>query len=227
MLFIAGCFLFFACEKDDNESKIPEKNPTESVVEQENENSIEKEPNENEDENSSDREGDTTIEETPNILLNANRGASCETIEARYNALSEADKKRLEKKNNVNVANEILTETNKYRASKGVTPLKINKAATILAIAHTEYQIDIEDIDHDNFSSRSCAIEKIGGESTRGSGENVALGYRSAKSVVEGWISSSGHERNLRRETFNEIGIAAMQDSDGTWYYTQIFISKN
>jgi len=39
-------------------------------------------------------------------------------------------------------------------------------------------------------------------------GENIALGYQTEKSVIEGWIKSPGHCRNIMNPAFKEIGAA-------------------
>ena len=38
-------------------------------------------------------------------------------------------------------------------------------------------------------------------------GENIALGQRSIDEVMDGWIESEGHCRNLMNERFKEVGV--------------------
>lgn len=38
-------------------------------------------------------------------------------------------------------------------------------------------------------------------------GENIALGQRSIKEVMEGWIKSPGHCKNLMKQEYKEVGI--------------------
>ena len=38
-------------------------------------------------------------------------------------------------------------------------------------------------------------------------GENIAFGYSSEKSVVDGWLSSTGHCSNIMNESFREMGV--------------------
>ena len=54
-------------------------------------------------------------------------------------------------------------------------------------------------------------------------GENIAMGYISAQSVVNGWMNSSGHRANILNPSFKTIGVGAYTDSQGTIYWTQMF----
>jgi uncharacterized protein YkwD len=53
-------------------------------------------------------------------------------------------------------------------------------------------------------------------------GENVAAGYPSASSVVDGWMGSSGHRQNILNPAFTHIGVASARAADGTLYWTMV-----
>ncbi|HEY8831983.1 MAG TPA: CAP domain-containing protein [Gemmatimonadaceae bacterium] len=53
--------------------------------------------------------------------------------------------------------------------------------------------------------------------------ENVALGYPSAQTVVEGWMASKGHRANILNRDVEETGIAIARSSAGGLYYCQVF----
>ena len=53
--------------------------------------------------------------------------------------------------------------------------------------------------------------------------ENVALGYPNAETVVEGWMNSTGHRRNILDGSVVETGIAVARSSTGGLYYCQVF----
>ena len=53
--------------------------------------------------------------------------------------------------------------------------------------------------------------------------ENVALGYPNAETVVEGWMNSTGHRRNILDGSVVETGIAVARSSAGGLYYCQVF----
>jgi len=49
-------------------------------------------------------------------------------------------------------------------------------------------------------------------------GENIALGYKTEKEVVDGWLSSPGHCKNIMNKNYKEMGVARVGD-----YWTQDF----
>ena len=52
-------------------------------------------------------------------------------------------------------------------------------------------------------------------------GENIAMGYRTPQSVVDGWMNSPGHRANILNASFTEIGVGYVESGS---YWTQMFI---
>lgn len=52
-------------------------------------------------------------------------------------------------------------------------------------------------------------------------GENIAEGYKTEQEVVNGWLSSPGHCRNIMNKNFREMGVARAGD-----YWSQEFGSR-
>lgn len=59
-----------------------------------------------------------------------------------------------------------------------------------------------------------------------GLGENIAAGQISPKEVVNDWMNSESHRRNILNPKFEGIGIAVFINEDGTYYWVQIFTGK-
>ena len=55
----------------------------------------------------------------------------------------------------------------------------------------------------------------------RYAGENIAYGYRTAQSVVNGWMNSSGHRANILNPNYRQIGVGYVADGS---YWTQMFV---
>lgn len=53
-------------------------------------------------------------------------------------------------------------------------------------------------------------------------GENIAQGYRDAKSVAMGWKNSKGHYENMINSSFKKIGIGVI-NLNNTYYWVQLF----
>jgi uncharacterized protein YkwD len=121
------------------------------------------------------------------------------------------------------MADEILQIVNDHRLSIGENTLETNTLATNLANEHTEYMIAQNDISHDDFNQRSDRL--IDEENASRTGENVAYGQRSASAVMEAWLNSSGHRKNIEGD-FTHIGIGVIKNDAGVYYFTQIFLKK-
>ncbi|AGX04333.1 MULTISPECIES: CAP domain-containing protein [Bacillaceae] len=54
-------------------------------------------------------------------------------------------------------------------------------------------------------------------------GENIAMGQRSAEEVVDAWMKSEGHRKNILSSKFTHIGVGHTGEGN---YWTQMFIGK-
>lgn len=55
----------------------------------------------------------------------------------------------------------------------------------------------------------------------RSAGENIAMGYPTPQSVVDGWMNSEGHRKNILNASFTVIGVGYVPEGN---YWTQMFI---
>lgn len=55
-------------------------------------------------------------------------------------------------------------------------------------------------------------------------GENIAAGYGSVAAVMNGWLASEGHCRNLMNATFRDVAVSCVQRSGTTYgqYWTMV-----
>lgn len=57
--------------------------------------------------------------------------------------------------------------------------------------------------------------------------ENVAFNYSTKpEDVVNMWLDSSGHRANIESTQATHSAVSAVKNSEGAWYYTQIFIKR-
>ena len=117
---------------------------------------------------------------------------------------------------------DILHYVNLDRKSHGLKPLSLNTTESELALQHSKNMaIGKTPFGHQGLESRANAIRKKLGPLVA-TGENVAMGQQTAKEVVEDWLSSPGHKRNIEGD-FVLTGIGCAQDKKGMIYFTQIF----
>jgi uncharacterized protein YkwD len=105
-----------------------------------------------------------------------------------------------------------------------VNPLSWNSRLYQAALAHTKDMVTNNFFDHTG-SDGSDAGTRItaAGYSWSTYRENIAAGYFSAQSVVDGWLTSSGHCRNIMNSSITDMGVAKASGGSYGMYWTQVF----
>ena len=98
-----------------------------------------------------------------------------------------------------------------------------NSQLETAAYEHTEDMYTNEYFDHvaPDGSNGGIRIQRAG-YNWLAFGENIAAGYRSEKEVVNGWLQSPGHCKNIMNKSFKEMGVARVSN-----YWTQEFGAKS
>ncbi|HEX2057001.1 MAG TPA: Ig-like domain-containing protein [Actinomycetota bacterium] len=123
-------------------------------------------------------------------------------------------------------AAEVLALTNAHRATLGLAPLAPSESLTAAATWKAAHMAGFEYMAHDD---PAPPIDRAWDQRIRdcgyssGAGENIAYGYRTPAAVVEGWLGSSGHRRNIENPSYKVIGVGAAVNADGTPYWAQVF----
>ncbi|MCG8697556.1 MAG: CAP domain-containing protein [Bacteroidales bacterium] len=119
---------------------------------------------------------------------------------------------------------EILRLINAHRESIGKSALEMDETIYNISMQHSVNMANgVVPHGHDGFYDRADQIKEVHGSG--GTAENVAMGYRSPAAVVNGWLNSSGHKKNIEG-TYNICGIAIAENDGGTLYYTHMFFNK-
>jgi uncharacterized protein YkwD len=121
------------------------------------------------------------------------------------------------------MSRQILVFVNEYRRSRGLPALQPNSFISSVALGHSRDMLTGKSpFGHDGFRER---INRISGRlgKLHVAAENVASGPMSAREVVDGWLHSPGHRRNIEGD-FRLTGIGVATRSDGMIYFTQIFV---
>ena len=120
---------------------------------------------------------------------------------------------------------QILYYTNKFRQSKGLAPLKLVETISQEARDHSQDMAKGRTgFGHEGFEERVDHVSKKLGR-VGSAAENVAYGNLDAEGVVNGWIKSPGHRRNMLG-SYNLIGIGAAKGRGNIVFFTQVFIQK-
>ena len=117
--------------------------------------------------------------------------------------------------------NEVYEITNNYRSLVGVSSLTLDSSLVEAANIRAKELSDSFSHTRPNGSSCFTVLSELG-ISNGTAGENIAAGYSSSQSVMEGWRSSSGHYQNIISSKFKKIGIG-VNIINNQYYWVQIF----
>ncbi|MBQ3265954.1 MAG: CAP domain-containing protein [Ruminococcus sp.] len=123
---------------------------------------------------------------------------------------------------NTNYEAEVLRLVNAERAAYGLSPLSMDDGA--VQVAHLRAKEIVQSFSHTRPDGSSCfTAAKEFGVSYRTAGENIAYGYPSPQQVMNGWMNSEGHRRNILSASFSKVGIGCYE-SRGVLFWSQFFI---
>ena len=119
---------------------------------------------------------------------------------------------------------QVVRLVNQERAAAGLGSLASDSQLTAVA------QRKAEDMAKNGYFSHTSPtygsafdMLKAAGISYRTAGENIAKGQKTAETVMNGWMNSSGHRANILSSGYTRIGVGYAVDGSGTPYWVQIF----
>ncbi|MFC4404264.1 SafA/ExsA family spore coat assembly protein [Gracilibacillus xinjiangensis] len=122
------------------------------------------------------------------------------------------------------IEHQVIQLTNEERAKNGLPPLRPNWQLSRVARYKSEDMNTNHYFSHQSptYGSPFNMMQDFG-ISYRAAAENIAKGQQTPYQVVQAWMNSSGHRKNILNGNFTHIGVG--YDPDGN-YWTQMFISK-
>jgi uncharacterized protein YkwD len=101
----------------------------------------------------------------------------------------------------------VISLTNAQREKFGLPPLKVDKGLMQTARKHCGWMTRNRIFQHGRW----------------GVAENIAMGQRDSRDVLQAWMNSSGHRANILNPWHRAIGVSAYRTKDGTIYWCQQF----
>lgn len=117
---------------------------------------------------------------------------------------------------------EVVELTNAERAAAGCGAVKVDDRLAAAARGHSEDMAERDFFDHTNPDGEDPWDRARAAGYDWAASENIAWGYRTAEEVVDGWMNSDGHRRNLLDCDVVAIGVGVADSSRGP-YWTQMF----
>jgi uncharacterized protein YkwD len=106
---------------------------------------------------------------------------------------------------------ETATSLNGFRASHGLSQLGNDGTLAALASKHAGDMARRDSLDHDGFMTH---------RGPRGArAENVAYGCKESACVIQQWVNSSGHRKNMLIPSLTRYGLASATSPSGKKYW--------
>jgi len=122
------------------------------------------------------------------------------------------------------ILSDMLNRVNTERSNHGLAPLVYDDRLVLAAQNHADDQASRGQMSHTGGDGSTLAvrIDRVGYSWSR-IGENVAVGFPDAASVVAAWMASPGHRDNILSVVNTQFGLGLALGVDGRPYWTQVF----
>lgn len=125
------------------------------------------------------------------------------------------------------MARRVIELVNAKRAAHGIEPLAENQKLDMLATTKSRDMRDNGYFDHKSPTlGHAQDMMTAAGIRWLAAGENIAAGQRTPEEVMNGWMNSPGHRRNILSPKFTEIGVGYVEGGPNGRYWTQMFLRQ-
>ncbi|MBN8190613.1 sporulation protein [Bacillus sp. NTK074B] len=114
--------------------------------------------------------------------------------------------------------------TNQERAKQGLPALKVDAELSKVAREKSRDMQANKYFSHTSptYGSPFDMMKQFGIEYSS-AGENIAMGQQTPEEVVQAWMNSEGHRKNIMSSNYTHIGVGYVENGN---YWTQQFIGK-
>lgn len=119
---------------------------------------------------------------------------------------------------------QVVNLTNDERAKAGLPALEVDTELSKVAQAKSEDMRDNNYFAHNSptYGSPFDMMNQFGVD-YQSAGENIAKGQQTPEEVVNAWMNSEGHRKNIMNGSFTHIGVGYVEEGN---IWTQQFIGK-
>lgn len=123
------------------------------------------------------------------------------------------------------IEDEVIRLVNIERSKNGLAPLSKNWELSRVARYKSQDMINKNYFSHTSptYGSPFDMMKNFGIKYST-AGENIAYGQKTAQEVMNAWMNSSGHRKNILSPNYTQIGVGLATNSSGVRYWTQMFI---
>jgi uncharacterized YkwD family protein/spore coat assembly protein SafA len=125
------------------------------------------------------------------------------------------------------IESQVIQLTNQERAKNGLKPLAEDWQLSRVARYKSADMRDKNYFSHTSPTYGSpFSMMKNFGINYRSAAENIAAGQRTPNEVVQSWMNSPGHRKNILSTAYTHIGVGHVTGGNYGHYWTQMFIAK-
>lgn len=124
------------------------------------------------------------------------------------------------KASTVQLRADVVSSVNQVRAKHGCKPLKVASALTTSAQRHANDMAAKRYFSHTSADGRSWVSRQRAAGWKNPGGENIARGFDAARPVMNAWMNSPLHRRNIVNCNFRYIGVGFTASGE---YWVQNF----
>ena len=119
---------------------------------------------------------------------------------------------------------EVIQLVNMERQKVGLNPLEYDEDLTYAATRRSVENAYYNNFSHTRPNGTSCLtiFKEYSRQNYRRAGENIAMRQKSPLEVVQDWMESPGHKKNILGN-YTKIGVGVAMDENGQLYWTQLF----
>ncbi|NJM05198.1 CAP domain-containing protein [Candidatus Gracilibacteria bacterium] len=112
------------------------------------------------------------------------------------------------------MADELLGLVNAARATSGCAPVTFEAHLTAAAQGHSRSMAEQDYFDHIGPDGATARDRADAAGFSGQVGENIAAGYTTAEQVMQGWMNSEGHRKNILNCDYSHVGIGYLYQSN-------------
>ncbi len=119
---------------------------------------------------------------------------------------------------------QVVQLTNEAREEQGLEPLELSEEVSEVAQEKSEDMAENDYFSHTSptYGSPFDMLQEFNVDYNTAA-ENIAAGQQTPEEVVDGWLNSSGHRKNIMNENMTEIGVGYEENGH---HWTQMFIGN-
>ncbi|MFJ3388282.1 S-layer homology domain-containing protein [Lysinibacillus sp. NPDC086135] len=125
------------------------------------------------------------------------------------------------------MSNDVIRLVNVERQKRKLPPLNYDAALTQIAVIKAQDMVNRHYFEHESpYYGMPWDLATLFDYPYTSLGENIGRKIPTPEAAVKAWMASPAHRENILRENYTNTGVAIAVDSNGYYYWVQLFSSQ-